>query len=210
MGILRRHLPPQAVEWVYTYAERHSLYLHVTRQRTTKLGDYRWPQMPKHPYHEISVNGDLNPYMFFLVFLHEAAHLETYLKYPRTGRGRATVQPHGHEWQAEYAQLLAARSDCFPIESQPLLARYVSRVPLSRAIGRELEDSLRCYDANTEPVIRLDSLPLGTLFRPASHPGKVFRSIERRRTRWICLEPSSGRRYLVSGHAAVEKIDEQK
>ena len=64
--ILRRHLNDDAVEWVYSFFTRNNIFLHITRQRNSKLGDYSWPQRGR-KYHKITVNGDLNPYMFMWV-----------------------------------------------------------------------------------------------------------------------------------------------
>jgi hypothetical protein len=125
---------------VYEYLERYKVHFHITRERRSKLGDYRWPQ-PRHPFHEMSVNGDLPKLMFLWVFLHEAAHLETHLKY-------CSVQPHGHEWQYEYVRLIADHKDCFPDEVRPMLDRYVTRVPLQRSVGREIEEALPTIPAS--------------------------------------------------------------
>lgn len=195
--ILANHLPPQAVDWVYRYLDRHRVHFHITRQRTSKLGDYRWPHAG-HDYHEISVNGDLNPYLFLWVFLHEAAHLETHLKHSH-------VQPHGHEWQAEYAQLLRQQAALFPAEVQPLLARYVRRIPLSRTLLRQIEETLRRHDPGyrAEEHLTLDQLPAGSRFCLKTRPDLELQSVERRRTRWLCLDPRSGRQYTVSASAEV-------
>ena len=152
--ILSNHLPAEAVEWVYGYLNLHKVHFHITRERMSKLGDYRWPQPERdqrerivskrndHTFHEISVNGDLNRWFFLWVFLHEAAHLETYLKYtshlsPFTSH--LSPSPHGHEWQEEYRQLLIAHADLFPAEIQTLLKRYTRRIPLSHPIAKEIE-----------------------------------------------------------------------
>ena len=197
--ILSHHLPSEAVAWVYDYLERHRVHFHVSRERRSKLGDYRWPQGVAHPFHEISVNSDLNPWFFLWVFLHEAAHLETHLKY-------SAAQPHGHEWQEEYRQLLAAHAALFPAEVQPLLARYTRRIPLSRSVGKQIEVALRRYDADYDPdQITLDRLKPGARFRLKQRPSLLFEAIEKRRTRWLCRELPSGRQFLVSGAAEVLK-----
>lgn len=196
-AILRNHLPAESVGWVYDFLNQYKVHFHVTRERRTKYGDYRWPQ-PNHLFHEMSVNGDLNPYLFLWVFLHEAAHLETHLKY-------SDVQPHGHEWQAEYARLLAERLGDFPDEVRPVVSRYASRVPLSRVLGRRIEEALRRYNAGAQdaPILYLDDLPVGSRFRLKRKPALIFVSIERRRTRWLCRDEGSGRQYLVSGSAEI-------
>lgn len=194
-AILGNHLPAGAVDWVYGYLDRHKVHFHISRGRRTKLGDYRWVQ-PNHPFHEISVNGDLNPYLFLMVFLHEAAHLETHLKY-------RDVQPHGHEWQGEYAALLRQHLGLFPSEVQPLIVSYTSRIPLHRPTLQRIEDMLHTYDTAHTAALRLDSLPVGSRFRLVSKPELLFENIEHRRTRWLCREVTSGRQYLVNGHAEV-------
>jgi hypothetical protein len=195
--ILSNHLPAQAVDGVYEYLNRHRVHFHISRQRTSKLGDYRWPQ-GDHNYHEISINGDLNAYLFLWVFLHEAAHLETHLHYKN-------VQPHGHEWQTEYACLIAAHAALFPPEVQPLLARYVRRIPLSRPVHQQIEAALHRYDPDYRPEehLTLDQLPAGSRFRLRTRPDMEFQSLERRRTRWLCLDPHTGRRYTVSASAEI-------
>jgi len=199
--ILSNHLPPQAVDWVYGYLDRYKIHFHITRGRATKLGDYRWPQ-GEHPYHEISINGDLNPYLFLWVFLHEAAHLETHQRYAHSS---PAPPPHGHEWQGEYAQLIIAHATFFPDEVQPLLKRYTRRIPLNRSVLRQIEETLHHYDPgySDTPHLVLDDLPTGSTFRLTNKPDLCFVSLERRRTRWLCREVATGRTYTVNGRAEV-------
>ncbi|MBP3762292.1 MAG: hypothetical protein J6I49_00250 [Bacteroidales bacterium] len=197
--ILCRHLPEGSVEWVYQYLARHRVHLHITRRRRSKLGDYRRPY-PGHDFHEISINGDLNRYLFLWVFLHEAAHLETHLLHP-------LAQPHGHEWQAGFARLLREHRQAFPPEVQPLLERYTARLPLPRTPGRQIEAALRLHDPGRSPDApppTLDSLPAGSRFRLATQPGLLFLSVEKRRTRWLCRCLDNGRLYTVRGDAEVQ------
>ena len=198
-SILRRYLPLSAVDPIYDYIVANGVRFHIKRQRTSKLGDYRMPQ-PHHNYNEISVNGDLSPHLFLLVLLHEMAHLETFKAYGRT------VQPHGHEWQRQYRDLLVAyfNGGHFPNEIYPLLKKYIAHIPLNRAAGNELERKLKELDnPNSEKELLLKDLPLGSRFRLKSRPQTVFLSIEKRRTRFRCSDEATGRAYLVSGDAPV-------
>lgn len=206
-AILGNHLPADAVELVYDFLERYKVHFHITRGRRSKLGDYRWPQTlhgpagaKEHPYHEISVNGDLNQYMFLRVFLHEAAHLETHLKH-----GTA-VAPHGHEWQAEYAALLRQCIMFFPSDVQEAVKQCTTRIPMPREAVRCMDAALRRYDRDYDPAaapLHLDDLPAGSFFRLATAPGRLFQSLERRRTRWLCIEQDTGRHYTISASAEV-------
>ena len=188
------------MNWVYDYLHRYKVHFHITRGRKSKLGDYRRPT-PDHVFHEISVNGDLNPYFFLWVFLHEAAHLETHLKY-------ASAQPHGHEWQEEYRQLLAVNANLFPTDLQPLLKKYTRRIPLPHPVAKEIEAALHRYDADYNPdTLTLDDLQPGDRFRLERRAELLFEALERRRTRWLCREVGTGRQYLVSGAAQVVVTD---
>ena len=188
------------MEWVFDYLQRHAIHFHITRERRTKLGDYRRPANSS-SHHEISVNGDLNPYFFLWVFLHEAAHLETHLKY-------RAVQPHGHEWQEEYRQLLIAHADLFPTDLQPLLKKYTHRIPLLHSAGKQIESLLHHYDADYNPndvSLSLDNLQPGDRFSLKQRPWQTFEALVRRRTRWLCRDLDSGRQYLVNGSAQITK-----
>ena len=200
--VLARHLPAGAVEGIYGILDAHAVHLHITRERTSKLGDYRWPQR-NHPHHEISINGDLNPYMFLSVLLHEMAHLDIWLQCG------TKVSPHGHEWQMQYATLLLQYHDCFPKESWPSLYRYIRQIPLNRQAGKEFEQVLRRHDPDYNPAddLHLDDLPAGSLFVIARQPQYTFRSLEKRRTRWICERLDDHKKYLVAGSAKVKLKD---
>ena len=197
-AVLAKYLPATAVDSVYDFLDRYKVFLHITRKRTSKLGDYRWPQ-PHHNYHEISVNGDMNPYQLLMVLLHEMAHLNTYQHYGNN------VQPHGHEWQEEYRQLLHQYLSCFPDDIAMLISRYTARIPLSRTTEKQLDELLLHYNPDYAPSADpvLDQLKPGTTFRIVAKQQKLFRALEKRRTRWLCLGLDDNKQYLVSGSAKV-------
>lgn len=91
-AILAKYMPAAAVEPIYDFMEQYHVHLHITRKRTSKLGDYRWPQRG-HNYQEISVNGDMNPYQFLMVLLHEMAHLNTHQRHPASRPRMAGAVP---------------------------------------------------------------------------------------------------------------------
>ena len=141
----------------------------------------------------------MNRYQFLMVLLHEMAHLNTHQRHGNE------VQPHGHEWQEEYRMLLRQYLGYFPNDIASLIAQYTSRIPLSRTIGKQIDAQLHHYDADYDPSteMTLDQLPPGTAFRIAAKPQKPFRSLEKRRTRWVCLGLDDQRKYLVNGSARV-------
>ena len=196
---LGRYIPALAVDRVFDFMNQHSVHLHITRTRTSKLGDYRWPQ-PRHPFEEISINGDMNPYRALEVLLHEMAHLNTHQFY---GNG---VQPHGHEWQHEYQKLMVTYLDCFPSDLQDSICRLTKSIPLNRNVQHQLEAQMLRYNPDydeTQQTITLNDLQPGFLFRLANKPQQLFQAKEKRRTRWLCSEVTTGHLFLVSGTAPV-------
>lgn len=195
---LARYVPAGSEHPLFDFMDRNRVRLHITRQRKSKLGDYRWPQ-PCHPGHEISVNGNLNPYFFLMVLLHEMAHLNNFQRHG------SDVQPHGREWQEEYGALLTEYLGYFPQELAAMIGEYASRLPLSHSLERRIELRLKQYDAGASatPVLILDELQPGDRFCLAQAPERRFKAVAKRRTRWVCIGLDDGRQYLVQGTAEV-------
>lgn len=201
--ILRRYLPPSAVEEVYCYLNTHAVHLHITRERSTKLGDYHRPYS-SHNYHAISINGNLNPYMFLMVLLHEMAHLDTFLHFGRS------VRPHGHEWQQCFAHLLMLynKEGNFPENVRTMLLHYTAHIPLSRSWLTRIENELSHYNADYIPEedLRVRDLTPGSLFYIKTRPELVLRLVSKRRTRYQCTSEKDGTTYSVSGEAQVKLV----
>lgn len=197
---LRQYLPASAVDDIYQYLNRHAVHLHITRERSSKLGDYRRPHK-EHNYHAISINGNLNPYMFLLVLLHEMAHLDTYLQY------RNQVQPHGHEWQNSYAQLINQynQTDNFPENVRTMLTHYTLRIPLRRQWLTRIETELSHYDTDYNPNddLRVRDLKPGTIFYLKKRPELLLQMIGKLRTRYQCTAENGVMSYSVRGDAQV-------
>ena len=198
-ALLSPFLPPAALDDMVQYIISYSIHLKITRERHSKLGDYRLPT-PQQPGHTISVNGNLNPHAFLLVLLHELAHMLTFLDCGRS------VRPHGHEWQQHYSRLLQHYTDVggFPPDVVPMLREYYSKIPLSKRLEREIDRQLQVI-VKPENTVRLDSLPTGTRFR-IGRRARMFELIERQRTRWKCRDVATGRLYTVAADAMVEVV----
>ena len=197
---LGRYLPQASIDPIFEFMDAHCVQFRITRERHSKLGDYRCPQ-PHHPNHEISINGNLNPYYFLLVLLHEMAHLNTFLHYHNS------VAPHGHEWQEHYRQLLSQyiALNTFPEDVTLLIKKYIRRIPLNHSIGTEIEETLRHYNPDYQPEtsLTLNQLHPGDTFVLKARPDQQFIALEHRRTRWKCQDIDTHKLYLVAGTAEV-------
>lgn len=200
--ILQRHLPTEACEYVGDLLAAREVVLRVSRPRLTKLGDHR-PPRPAHPCHRISINEDLNPYAFLTTLLHEIAHVDVWAKH--VGR-RRRPRPHGPEWKSEFATILApvVVARWLPDDVASALGAYMRNPAAMSCSDRGLVLALARYDSAAATRHRVEDLPLGSLFRVAN--GRVFCRGRRVRTRYLCVESTTGAEYRVHALAFAEPV----
>lgn len=190
---IRPFVPDGTTEPLAAQILKHRCQLIITRERKTKLGDYR------HPYgkhgHRISVNGTLNPYAFLITFVHELAHLHVWEQH------RSKVRPHGREWKRTFRETMEPylTERFFPEDILKPLRQHMRDPAAATVRDPELMRALRMYDPESETVI-LDELAVGTEFILGK---RKFKKGERLRTRYRCMELRSGKAYLVNGIAEV-------
>jgi SprT protein len=197
--ILARYMPEPAISRVYEGLKKGNIQLTVSRSRKSKLGDFRPGTAGKH--HRISVNGDLNPFHFLIVFVHEQAHA---LVHDRHGN---KVMPHGQEWKEAYRILMQPylEQHIFPDDIARSLKNYLLNAKAINGTDLNLTRVLARYDKHEAIGSELETLPEGALFRASS--GRVFRKLDRRRKRFKCLCMLTGRLYLFNPIARVERLD---
>jgi hypothetical protein len=194
LALLRRHLPPNAVDYCFDLWERNSFIFKVKNPRRSKLGDYRY--IPSTGKHYISVNSDLNPYSFLVTYLHEVAHLLTFRTHGRKAK------PHGSQWKRNFRDITfpLLTPAVFPSELLPYISRYISNPATSSCSDPALMVALRNYDLQKAPLLK--DLQKGDLFHLHT---RIFKKGILKRTRYVCQEVKTGRSYLISGHAPVQK-----
>ena len=191
------HFPPKVAEYCFQLWHDYSFDFIVSKSRDSKLGDYRYSPTKGH---QVTVNHNLNPYAFLVTYIHEVAHLTTYLAH------KNKVQPHGQEWKNEFYTLFEPilDEDLLPAELVKVLNAYLKNPAASSNGYQPLVDVLKSFDA--EPPA---GTPLVELAEGAHFALKNLRFIKGklRRTRYICKELNSGRNYLVAKHAYVLPIE---
>jgi SprT protein len=194
--LLLNHLPENTVSYCYQlWIENHFKFI-VTKKRETKLGDYRYHYIQK--THTITVNKDLNQYTFLVTYLHEVAHLTTQIKYG------SKIKPHGQEWKNEFKILLEPlmSREFFPEKILDALKKYMTDPKASSCGDLNLLKALSEYDGNTHMTF-LSEINQGETFR---FNKKYFLKESIRRTRAICKDVKTGRKYFISEGAMVELL----
>lgn len=196
ISIFTKHLPPASVSYCALLWEEIPFHFHVKAPRTSKLGDFRYRKDQK--IQTITLNSDLNPYQFLLTYIHEVAHLRTFEKYG------LSHSPHGKEWKKEFQQLLAPIlvDSIFPRDILVPLRLHIKNPSASSAKDLFLMKEMSKYDLNVKNSAEkfLADLPSGQSF---ILQGRRFTKRETRRTRVMCEEVSTGKKFLVSKLAKV-------
>ncbi|MEY2793549.1 MAG: hypothetical protein RJA76_1541 [Bacteroidota bacterium] len=186
------HFPAKVAEYCFHLWDEYQFKFIVSKSRHSKYGDYRF--QPK-VGHTITVNHNLNPYAFLVTYLHEVAHLLTFLTY------KNKVQPHGIEWKKNFKELFdpLLDEDLLPKELIQVLTTYLKNPAASSASYAPLVEALKSYDPISQFIL-LKNLPENSAFWI-----KNLRLIKQKlnRTRYFCIDPITGKKYLVSKNANV-------
>lgn len=144
----------------------------------------------------ITLNRDLDPLLFLITYLHEVAHHEVHVAFG------TKADPHGREWKRAFQQLmLPVMTDAvFPAALLPFLREHMSDPMASNYSDPRLMRELRKYDPRAKMQVLLSELPEGSLFVLR---GKYFRKGKTNRTRALCYELKTRRKYLVPIDAPV-------
>lgn len=196
--ILVDKVPEMAVSYCVDLWKEAPFNFKVTRARTSKYGDYRyWPKTEKH---QVTVNGNLNPYQFLVTYVHEVAHR-------RVHRSKGDQKPHGKLWKDMFKALMLPllNAQVFPDDVLRPLAKHMKN-PKASAVGDlELFTALQGHNKDHKEVLTLAKIADGNSF---SLKSRVFEKIETKRTRALCQETRTGRKYLISLMAEVQVISE--
>lgn len=198
--VLSNYLPNEFVPMVIELLSKYPVQFKIVKPRKTKLGDFR--ALGKHGKPQITVNGDLNPYAFLITTIHEFAHLYVFKEYgPR-------VAPHGKEWKDTFSRLLipAIESGWLPEDITTALTRSIQNVKASSCTDVQLQRVLLTYDEQKDNLVTLESLSKNSIF---ALNNKVFRRLELRRTRFMCEDVNTKKKYLVNALAQVKELDDE-
>ncbi len=192
-----KYLPSPFVDDVVELFLGNTVRFKIVKGRKTKLGDFRAGINGEK--HQITINGDLNPYAFLITTLHEFAHLTTFENHGRK------VAPHGQEWKNNFRTLLLPiiNSKKLPKDIEEALVNSLVNTKASSCSDHQLSRVLHRYDISKEGIELLERLPNNAVF---TLNGKQFIKGPLRRKRYICQEINSNRSFLVNALAQVQLI----
>jgi SprT protein len=196
-SILQAHVPIPAREYCLGLWCETPFHLKITSTRQTKVGDFTSKKSIADP--RITLNHELNSFLFLITYIHEVAHLRVHLQYGNR------VDPHGEEWKVMYRQLMQPMLDqpVFPHNILDELQRHMANPKASSFADSALTKVLRSYDPHADQYATLSDIPEGSIFR---FQGRFFKKGKIRRTRVLCHEVKTKRHYLVPADVLVSNV----
>jgi len=197
LHILKRYFPEAAIPLVAEAYSKARFNLRFKRPRTSKLGDFR-PPRSDNELCTITLNQDLNPYQMLVTFVHELAHYQVHLSYPRK-----RLEPHGDKWKQTFTQLLLPylKPEIFPEDIIIALKRHLQHIKASSTADQNLAKVMKHYDIKVSETLTVEDLLEGTIFQLKN--GMTFQKGPKRRTRYQCECLDNGKTYTVSGMAEI-------
>lgn len=194
--ILQSHVPASSLEYCFSLWKESPFELKITKSRQTKVGDFTSRRTKLHP--RITLNNDLNPFLFLVTYVHEVAHLRVYLQFGNR------LDPHGDKWKTTFTDLMVPLlwESVFPEEILHELRRHMINPKASSFADTDLTQAFRKFDKNSSQMV-LSDVPEGSIFRLQ---GRYFKKGKLRRTRVLCREMQSKKDYLVPADALVSDV----
>ncbi|MGE0566326.1 MAG: SprT-like domain-containing protein [Bacteroidia bacterium] len=198
--ILKKYIPHAAVSLIADWVIDFDFKLKITKERSTRYGDYSSPRNGLN--HVITINYNLNQYAFLITLVHEIAHLDTFNKH------KDRVQPHGNEWKWAFIQLMQPflNTEVFPVDLLYAVRQYLKNPAASSCSDQRLMRALKLYDNHNNGKIFLDYLPENATFM--FNGSRLFVKGKKIRTRIECKEIVTGTTYLFNALTEVEVFDQ--
>ena len=197
--LLAPKLPEGALAYCVELWAASPFSFSITKSRNSCLGNYQF----KDGQHKITVNSDLNQYSFLITYIHEVAHQHVCIAHPP--KPRKKVLPHGSEWQSTFMKLMTPMLNeaIFPQDILQVLCKHMLKPAASSTSDPTLVSALRRYDLKREGMAMTVTLQDVGANGHFDFKGRIFKKLENRRTRALCLEVKTNRKYTIPLRAEV-------
>jgi SprT protein len=189
---LEKYLPPNTLHYLKIWFADYYIHIKVTRNRNSKLGDYR--KLPDYS-HEITINSTLAPQLFFFVLTHELAHLIAFEKYGRK------ISPHGNEWKETFRQMLLQSISVYEENLRPVIIQF-SKSPKANFMASP--DLVKYFhiEKQEDSLTFIEKLEKGDFFMYRNEKYLLEGLIKKN---YLCKNLATGRKYSFKPLARVEK-----
>ncbi len=191
--VLEKFLPENALPYLKIWFGSYPCHLKITKNRNSKLGDYR--KLPDKS-HQITVNGTLEPQLFFFVLTHELAHLIAFEKYGRR------ISPHGAEWKQTFREMLLESLTVYAEDLRPIIQKFSKSPKANFMASPDLVKYFHVPKEDDEQTF-IENLKKGELFE---YKKEIFVIEETTKKRYLCKNIKSSRKYYFRNLAQVKKL----
>ncbi|MDR1876036.1 MAG: SprT-like domain-containing protein [Flavobacteriaceae bacterium] len=190
---LSPHISEKAINYIEKWLHPYWFHLVIKNPRGTKLGDYRLPArgFP----HKITVNAGMHQSLCFLTLTHEIAHLIAFDLYS------TKISPHGKEWKEVFSKMILESLEVYEEELKVILLDYARNPKASFYADKNLSEHFIRRQNPDIPLLK--DLEYKRLFKINN---KLFCKLDKIKTRYICIEEKTGKKYLIAGNAPVTEI----
>ncbi|KQT24418.1 transcription elongation protein SprT [Chryseobacterium sp. Leaf405] len=189
---LEKYLPQNTLPYLKDWFSDYYIHIKVTKNRDSKLGDYRKLHDNSH---EITINSTLVPQLFFFVLTHELAHLIAFEKYGRR------ISPHGNEWKETFRQMLLQSLDVYDEDLKPIIIKF-SKSPKANFMASP--DLVKYFhiEKQDDSLQFIEKLQKGDFFIYRNEKYLLEGLIKKN---YLCKNLATGRKYSFKPLARVQK-----
>ncbi len=190
---LQPYLPPDCLPHLQRWFGPHEIHLKVTRNRRSKLGDYR--KMPDNS-HQITINGTLQPHLFFFVLTHELAHLLAFAEFGHR------IAAHGYEWKDRFRTMLLESLQVYSEDLQPIIKNFARAPKAGFLSSPELVRYFHIEDGRDETSYVEDLQPEDRFI----YREETYLLETKRKKNYLCVNTGNGKKYIFKPLARVQKL----
>ena len=191
--VLQQYLPENTLSYLKKWFGQHAIHIHITKNRESKLGDYR---KKTDGSHMITLNSTLQPELFFFFLTHELAHLIAFHEFG------FRISPHGKEWKKVFGSMLLDSLEVYSSELQAILIQF-SKSPKANFMAST--DLVRYFhqDENQGSYVFIESMGEGDIFL---YQNQRYKYEEKRKKNYLCTNLNTGKKYIFKPIVQVEKL----
>ncbi|KIC61772.1 SprT-like domain-containing protein [Chryseobacterium taiwanense] len=190
---LEKYLPQNTLAYLKKWFSDYYIHIKITRDRSSKLGDYR--KLPDKS-HEITINSTLSPQLFFFVLTHELAHLIAFEKYGRR------ISPHGNEWKHTFREMLLESVEVYEDELKPIIIKFSKSPKANFMASPDLVKFFHSGNSADDNSCYIEEIETGGFF---VYQNQKYLQEGLIKKNYLCKNLVTGRKYSFKPLARVEK-----